>query len=143
MAAPAMLRSCRKVERVVPAVLGSCQKVEKLLRQCIGTAQSSKLHFPRGVRNRAACESTITMNFEPASRSKSIRNHVRRNCSKMLGSAPLHSVSLKSVPPFSVNGYARFTLVYILYIYIHIHLSLSIHLYIIYIYYIYVYEVLL
>ena len=98
-AAPAELLSRQKVEKAAPAVLRSCPE-----------AESTFLHR---VRRHSALENTNQRDFGATSRSKLIQNHVRRYGSKMLGSAPLHSVSLNSVAPFSVHVYARFTLVYI------------------------------
>ena len=85
---------------------GAAARSIKLLWQCFRAAQSSKLRFSSD-RSHSALENTCHSDFEATSRSKLIRNHVRSNCSKIRGSAPLHSVSLCSVPPSSVHGYAR------------------------------------
>ena len=76
------------------------------LRQCFGAAESSKLRFS-SARRHSALERTFQSDFEATSRSKFIRSHVQRNCSNMLGSAPLHSVSVCSVSPYSVHRHSR------------------------------------
>ena len=78
-----------KVEKAAPAVLRSCPELETTL-----------LHR---VRRRSTLENANQRDFGVTSRSKLIRNHVRRNCSNTRGSAPLHSVFLCSVPPYSVH----------------------------------------
>ena len=117
-AAPAVLRSCQKVEIAAPAPLRSCQKVETAAPAALRSCPELETTFLKGVRNHAALENTVTRYFEATSRSKSIRNHVRRNCSNIRVSAPLHSVSLCSVPPYSVHVYARVHTSIYIYIYI-------------------------
>ena len=106
-AAPAVPSELPNVEKAPPAVLGSCQKVEKaapaVLRSC-PELETTLLHR---VRRRSTLENANQRDFGVTSRSKLIRNHVRRNCSNTRGSAPLHSVFLCSVPPYSVHVYAR------------------------------------
>ena len=96
-----------EVEKAAPAVLGSCQKVDKAAPAVHRSCPELETTFLKRVRNHAALENPVPCDFEATSRSKLIRNHVRRNCSKIRGAAPLHSVSLCSVPPYSVHGYAR------------------------------------
>ena len=111
-----------KVEKAAPAVLGSCQKVEKaapaVLRSC-PELETTLLHR---VRRRSTLENANQRDFGVTSRSKLIRNHVRRNCSNTRGSAPLHSVFLCSVPPYSVHVYARVHTSIYIYIYMYIHI---------------------
>ena len=96
-----------EVEKAAPAVLGSCQKVDKGAPALRRSCPELETTFLNMVRNHAALENTVPCDFEATSRSKLIRHHVRENCSKIRGAAPLHSVSLCSVPPDSVHGYAR------------------------------------